>query len=107
MDPVADKKREARLRRLAGGMGLTLRKSRTRDAERMDFGCYRILEVNSGRVIAGSYPYAYSLSLDGVEEVLAGLQEDPSGLVAVSLEAPVSAPTHGCDGGAGPEWDDD
>lgn len=76
-DPVEQKRREARLRRWAAGMGLVLRKSRARDTCRMDFGCYRIEERGTGRKVAGTYPYAYSLDLDGVEEALEGMTENP------------------------------
>jgi hypothetical protein len=69
-DAAAERRREARLRRMAGGMGLALRKSRTRDSSRMDFGCYRIVDVKRGYVVTGGFPYGYSLSLDAVEDVL-------------------------------------
>ena len=74
MDRTAERRREARLRRMAAGMGLALRKSRTRDACRMDFGCYRIVDGESERVIAGRFPYGYTLDLDAVEEVLDELE---------------------------------
>jgi len=69
-DAAARKKHEARLRRQAAGMGLALSKSRTRDPERMDYGCYRIVDTKTGDVIAGRYPYAYSLDLNACEEAL-------------------------------------
>ena len=53
-----------------GNMGLALSKSRTRDPERMDYGCYRIVDTKTGDVIAGRYPYAYSLDLNACEEAL-------------------------------------
>ncbi len=64
------RRREARLRRLASSMGLALRKSRARDASRMDFGCYKIISVRGNYVVAGGFPYTYSLSLDEVAAVL-------------------------------------
>jgi len=73
-DPIAEKSREARLRRVAADMGLALRKSRTRDPARMDFGCYRVVKSETGDIVAGRFPYGYSLSLDAVEEVLDELQ---------------------------------
>ncbi|NLO28484.1 MAG: hypothetical protein GX113_09985 [Actinobacteria bacterium] len=73
-DPTADKKREARLRRMAADMGLALRKSRSRDPACMDFGCYRVVKSDSGETVAGRFPYEYSLDLDAVEEVLDELQ---------------------------------
>ncbi len=72
-------RREARLRRVAGGLGLALRKSRARDPRRMDYGLYRIVNVERDYVVAGGFPYGYSLSLDAVEDVLGELlaqQED-------------------------------
>jgi hypothetical protein len=78
VDITPDKKREAQLRRAAAGMGLALRKSRTRDACRMDFGCFRLEERDTGRQVAGTYPYAYSLDLDGVQEALEGMLENPA-----------------------------
>lgn len=78
VDITPDKKREAQLRRVAAEMGLALRKSRTRDACRMDFGCFRLEERETGRQVAGTYPYAYSLDLDGVEEALEGMLENPA-----------------------------
>jgi hypothetical protein len=43
----------------------------------MDYGCYRLEERDTGRKVAGTYPYAYSLDLDGVEEALEGMAENP------------------------------
>jgi hypothetical protein len=74
IDRGAVKRREARLRRLAAGLGLALRKSRARDKDCMDFGCYRIVNPKTDYVVAGRFPFEYSLSLDAVEEVLDELQ---------------------------------
>jgi hypothetical protein len=73
-DTAADRRREARLRRVAAGMGLALRKARTRDSARMDFGRYRIVDVKNDCVVAGRFPYGYTLSLDAVEDVLDELE---------------------------------
>jgi hypothetical protein len=73
---ATNRHREARLRRMAAAMGLVLRKSRARDSCRMDYGCFRI-ESADGRPVAGTYPYPYSLGLDGVEEALDLLIENP------------------------------
>ena len=75
-DVGRDLKREARLRRVAAGLGLALRKSRTRDPRRMDFGLYRIVNVERDYVVAGGFPYGYSLTLDAVEDVLDELLAD-------------------------------
>ena len=69
-DAASQRRREARLRRLASSMGLALRKSRARDTCRMDFGCYKIVSVKGNYVVTGGFPYGYSLSLDAVEAVL-------------------------------------
>ncbi len=74
-DIAADKRREARLRRIAAGMGLALRKSRARDPMRMDFGRYHIVRVETDYVVAGRFPYGYTLTLDAVEDVLEELLE--------------------------------
>ncbi len=74
-DISADKRREARLRRIAAGMGLALRKSRARDPMRMDFGRYHIVRVETDYVVAGRFPYGYTLTLDAVEDVLEELLE--------------------------------
>ncbi len=73
-DPAAEKRRETRLRRVAAGMGLAVRKSRARDTARMDYGCYRIENIAGDYVVTGKFPYSYSLTLDAVEEVLDELQ---------------------------------
>ena len=94
-----DKQREARLRRIAAAMGLTVRKSRARDASRMDFGCYRI-EGTGGCPVAGTYPYPYSLSLDGLEEALEQLAESPLEMGCT----PDGKIIHGVAGAADPKW---
>jgi len=99
-DTTADRRREARLRRAAAEMGLALRKSRTRDPDRMDFGCYRIVQSKDGCPVAGTYPYPCSLNLDGVEEALEQLLEGPSERPRKSDGTPV----HGRAGAADPDW---
>lgn len=76
LNPAAQRRREVRLRRMAAALGLVLRKSRARDECRMDFACFRI-ESEDGRPVSGSYPYPYSLSLEGVEEALELLRDSP------------------------------
>jgi hypothetical protein len=99
-DGVHDRRREARLRRVAAEMGLALRKSRTRDKDRMDYGCYRIVQSSGGCPVAGTYPYPYSLSLDGVEEALEQLFETPPEMGRMSD----GTPRHGCAGAADLNW---
>jgi hypothetical protein len=98
-DRLAERRREARLRRAVRTMGLVLRKSRARDACRMDFGCFRI-ESQDGCPVAGTYPYPYSLSLQGAEEAVELLRENPPE-IARDSEGKV---IHGCAGAAEPKW---
>lgn len=58
--------REARLRRKAGGQGLTLRRSRSRDSEARDFGSYWLVATNLNAVLGGEW----GVDLDAVEEFL-------------------------------------
>jgi len=95
MDTAADKRRERNLRKWAASMGLAVRKSRTRDPHRMDYGRYRIENVETDYVVAGRFPYGYTLDLDAVAEVLEELE--------ISREEEEYArgglPGHGCSGG--------
>lgn len=101
VDAGATKRREAQLRRMAAGMGLAVRKSRTRDPERMDYGRYRVEDVKNDCVVAGRFPYGYTLSLDDVDQVLEEL--------SVSREEKAwreaNMPGHGCSGGITSKWD--
>lgn len=72
------KRREARCRRLAAKMGVAVRKSCTRDADRMDYGCYRIVDPKAGTILAGTYPYSYSLTLDMLEGTLLEMYANPA-----------------------------
>lgn len=101
VDAAAIRRREAHLRRVATSMGLAVRKSRTRDPERMDFGRYRVEDVKNDCVVAGRFPYGYTLSLDDVDDVLEEL------LTSREEKAWKSAnmPGHGCSGGITSKWD--
>jgi hypothetical protein len=70
LDVKERKKYETQLRRAAAEMGLALRKSRARDPDRMDYGLYRIEDPETGCVVAGRFPYGYTLELDDVADVL-------------------------------------
>ncbi len=96
-----DKNRETRLRRVAADMGLALRKSRARDPNRLDYGCYRIEDSRSGCRIAGTYPYAYSLTLDDVEQTLEDMLANPD---PKTLEHG-NTPAHGCAAAGDPKWE--
>jgi hypothetical protein len=90
---------ETRLRRMAADMGLVLRKSRTRDDCRMDYGCFRI-ESKNGRTVAGTYPYPYSLTLERVAEALDHLSESPPEMGHDDQGNII----HGRAGAADPDW---
>ena len=63
--------REKRLRRAAARQGLRLSKSARRDPYANDYGKYRVENPRlNGVIVAGGSPFAYSLDLDAVEEVL-------------------------------------
>jgi hypothetical protein len=101
MEKMADRNREARLRRFAASMGLALRKSRTRDTSRMDFGLYRIVDAKSGCSVAGTYPYIYSFDLDGVEEALDQIEASPAEEAQMSR----GTPAPGRAGGTDSKWE--
>jgi hypothetical protein len=75
-DPAEARRREVRLRRVADGLGLAIQKSRARNPDCMDYGCYRVIKKDSREVVAGRFPYGYSLSLDAVEDVLDELEAE-------------------------------
>jgi hypothetical protein len=94
-----DRRREARLRRVAAGMGLVLRKSRARDDCRMDYACFRI-ESRDGRPVSGTYPYPYSLTLEGAEQALRLLEDSPPEMARDDEGKFI----HGNAGAADPKW---
>ena len=61
---------EARIRRKARRNGLVLRKSRTRTPEALDFGLYHLVDPYYNVMIAGGYPFAFSLTLEEAEALL-------------------------------------
>lgn len=99
LDRADQKRHEARLRRMAADMGLVLRKSRARDDCRMDYGCFRI-ENQDGVPLVGTYPYPYSLTLEGAAEALDQLLESPPEL-GRDKEGNI---IHGHAGAADPDW---
>lgn len=100
-DAAVTKRREVRLRRFAAEMGYAVRKSRTRDPDRMDYGRYRVEDVKNDCVVAGRFPYGYTLSLDNVEEVLEELYANRE---QAMIDAEWKA-AHGCSGGITSKWD--
>ncbi|GAA4169085.1 hypothetical protein [Shinella granuli] len=65
-----DKVKENRVRRVAERRGMRLEKSRRRDPKAIDFGGYMLIDAATNTVILGSTSYAYSASLDDIEEFL-------------------------------------
>lgn len=98
-DAALRKQQEAALRRMAASLGLVLRKSRARDTCRMDYGCYR-LESKSGKMVAGTYPYPYSLTLEAAAEALDQIMESPPELGRDQQGNVI----HGRAGAADPDW---
>ena len=82
-DAALRTRQEAALRRQAARLGLVIRKSRARDDCRMDYGCFRI-ESKDGLMVAGTYPYPYSLTLQGAAEALEQLMDAPRSWPATS-----------------------
>ena len=95
IERTEDRRREARLRRVASGMGLALRKSRTRDTARMDYGLFRVVDVKNDCVVAGRFPFGYTLDLDAVEDVLNEILESREEAAFKKKYMP----GHGCAGG--------
>jgi len=65
-----EKVRENRLRRMATRQGLKLAKARFRDPRAIGLGGYGIINAYYNMWVVGAHPYAYSMSLDEVEEWL-------------------------------------
>ncbi|MFW6124992.1 MAG: hypothetical protein ACOC46_02490 [Pirellulales bacterium] len=69
-----EKVRENRVRRKAARRGLRVVKSRRRDPDAIDYGCYMIVDVDMNAVVAGTAgTQRPNFSLDDVEEWLGGL----------------------------------
>jgi hypothetical protein len=67
----ADKIRENRLRRMAERQGLTLQKSRRRDALAWDYETYQLRDAKTHRLVYQRGGQEYGLSLDAIETFLA------------------------------------
>jgi hypothetical protein len=70
MDTSQDRTRETRLRRAAARQRLRVERSRRRDTRGLAFGTYRLVDADTGRVVACDLRTDYGLSLDEVEEIL-------------------------------------
>ncbi|WP_168706595.1 hypothetical protein [Gordonia paraffinivorans] len=66
------KVRENRARRAARRQGLRLEKSRARDPRALGYGTYRLVNTINNTVEAHDHTSGYGLSLDEIEQVLAG-----------------------------------
>lgn len=72
-DEVIEKRREARLRRLAAKFNLRIEKSRIRRWDYPGYGGYELINIYSNFVVLGAGQFAYSATLDEIE---AYLQDD-------------------------------
>lgn len=66
-----EKVRENRMRRMALRRGLRVVKCRRVDRKALGFGCYRIVDAASRRIVAGGGKKHFHWSLDDVEKWLA------------------------------------
>jgi hypothetical protein len=62
-----EKVRENRLRRMLARRGFMLQKSRRRDPRAIDYGLYRIVDLEQNPVVAGSGRFERQMTLDDVE----------------------------------------
>ena len=63
----SEKVRENRLRRMAARQDLILKKSKRRDPQAIDYGCYMLVNAHNG-VVAGANPGWADFNLDDVEK---------------------------------------
>lgn len=70
-----EKVRENRLRRMAGRQGMRLVKSRRRDPNALDFGCFALVDHQTNGINFGAGPFGYDASLNDIETYL--LSPDP------------------------------
>jgi hypothetical protein len=67
---MEDKVKENRVRRIASRRGYVLKKSRRRDPHAVDFGGYLLMDVRRNFAVLGGQGYAYSATLDEIEDYL-------------------------------------
>ena len=70
MEGMMTKILENRLRRVANRRGLRLVKSRRRDPQAVDFGCYCLVGWSDNFIVFGSGPCGYDASLEEIETYL-------------------------------------
>lgn len=91
---MTDKVRENKLRRMALRQGLVLQKSRRRDPNALDFGCYGLVDAETNTAVMGFEGWGLAASLDEVEGWL--LKPDrPTrlGKMRAEIDAMPSGPT--------------
>ncbi|MGE0703604.1 MAG: hypothetical protein AB7P22_06655 [Vicinamibacterales bacterium] len=71
MTDGAEKVKENKLRRMAARRGYRLVKSRARDRRALGYGGYILIDTQINAVVVGGNPFAYSASLDDVEDFFA------------------------------------
>jgi hypothetical protein len=71
--PIIDleKNRVARARRLADTFGLRLAKSRTRNPDAPDYGCYALIDIDTGGAAYGTGSLGFDADLSDIEAYLA------------------------------------
>jgi hypothetical protein len=68
---ASERVRENRLRRMAQRQRLTLQKSRRRDPRAYDYGTYRLVDIDTGTLVAyGPLHDGWGLDLDDIERAL-------------------------------------
>ncbi len=65
-----EKARESRVRRLAASFDLALVKSRRRNPEVPDYGCFAVVDPYRNAIVYGVWGGGFAASLDEVEEWL-------------------------------------
>jgi len=63
--------KEARLRRVARTVGVRVEKSRCRTPETPSYGGYWLVDADRNFVLEGAHPYAFSMTLEDVDDALA------------------------------------
>ena len=66
-----EKQNEERFRGRLARRGFLLRKSRSRTPEHLGYGGYLIMDVATNSVVAGAWPYAFSMDIGDVEAFMA------------------------------------
>jgi len=70
MVPLTSDTLEARLRSRARRKGLVIKKSRSRNPNSAGFGGYMLFDVDANSVLIGNDGFAYSATLEEIEQYL-------------------------------------